>query len=404
MMLINGVLELHEQLDQELLNFITTIQNQESSTVTVLENFVELLLSSLNTCIAKIGLNTAAIANYESNSFYTDKDVYTLANISQVFYQQHEDNKDVYEAMLEAEQNLKDAAQERETQGIGVWDRRIDIEEILCTCAKRGVKSVEEINQNIKLIRDFYESKIKAFIPQNIDNKSVLEMFDILQKANFISEKVRKDNVAENREELRKKGYIPPDGFYIENQAHWEKVRFGNSVHSNMSYSGCEIIATYNALSALGNAASADTMISLIEGYEKTGAMFNGEFGVNSNAIADYFRKEGYVVDMIDSTDVNIINQLGSNNDVIIVTVYNDQNDISQMIHTVCITKTDEGKYVAHNIYKQENSGIYVSSDEKTTLEEAIQCIGSDPAIISTIGVKQALMGDFPKYKNTSWG
>lgn len=59
----NGVLELHEQLDQELLNLITEVQSHESSTVTALENSVELLLSSLNTCIAKIGLNTAAIAS-----------------------------------------------------------------------------------------------------------------------------------------------------------------------------------------------------------------------------------------------------------------------------------------------------------------------------------------------------
>ena len=114
----NGVLELHEQLDQELLNLITEVQSHESSTVTALENSVELLLSSLNTCIAKIGLNTAAIASYESNSFYTDKDVYALANISELFYQQHEDNKDVYDAICEAEQNLKDATEERETQGV----------------------------------------------------------------------------------------------------------------------------------------------------------------------------------------------------------------------------------------------------------------------------------------------
>ena len=114
----NGVLELHEQLDQELLNLITEVQSHESSTVTALENSVELLLSSLNTCIAKIGLNTAAIASYESNSFYADKDVYALANISELFYQQHEDNKDVYDAICEAEQNLKDAAEERETQGV----------------------------------------------------------------------------------------------------------------------------------------------------------------------------------------------------------------------------------------------------------------------------------------------
>jgi len=97
-------------LDQELLNFITTIQNQESSTVTALENSVDLLISSLNSCIAKVGLNQGTIANYESNSFYTDKDVYALANISELFYQ--------HDAICEAEQNLKDAAEERETQGV----------------------------------------------------------------------------------------------------------------------------------------------------------------------------------------------------------------------------------------------------------------------------------------------
>ena len=94
------------------MNFITTIQNQESSTVTALENSVDLLISSLNSCIAKVGLNQGTIANYESNGFYTDKDVYALANISELFYQQHEDNKDVYDAICEAEQNLKDAAEE----------------------------------------------------------------------------------------------------------------------------------------------------------------------------------------------------------------------------------------------------------------------------------------------------
>ena len=44
--------------------------------------------------------------------------MYALANISELFYQQHEDNKEVYDAICEAEQNLIDAAEERETQGV----------------------------------------------------------------------------------------------------------------------------------------------------------------------------------------------------------------------------------------------------------------------------------------------
>ena len=116
----NGVLELHEQIDQELSNFITSIQNYETDTVTALENSVDLLISSLNSCNEKIGLNKGAIASYTSNSFYTDKDAYALAYISELFYQQHEENKELYDKIVETEQGLKEAAEEREIQGI--WE------------------------------------------------------------------------------------------------------------------------------------------------------------------------------------------------------------------------------------------------------------------------------------------
>lgn len=68
--------------------------------------------------------------------------------------------------------------------------------------------------------------------------------------------------------QLMNAGYIPRRGKCIENQALWGKAQFGNSPNSNMSYSGCEIIATYNALSALGEPTSADTMVSLISRYD----------------------------------------------------------------------------------------------------------------------------------------
>ena len=116
----NGVLELHEQIDQELSNFITSIQNYETDTVTALENSVDLLISSLNSCNEKIGLNKGAIASYTSNSFYTDKGAYALAYISELFYQQHEENKELYDKIVETEQGLKEAAEEREIQGI--WE------------------------------------------------------------------------------------------------------------------------------------------------------------------------------------------------------------------------------------------------------------------------------------------
>lgn len=114
----NGIIELHEQLDQELLNFIETIQTQESTTVTIIENTVDLMVDSIKNCLGKIGTSKTAITTYTSNSFYTDIDVYTLAYLSEYFYQQHTVNQETYDAIWDVEQQLKDATEEREVQGV----------------------------------------------------------------------------------------------------------------------------------------------------------------------------------------------------------------------------------------------------------------------------------------------
>lgn len=143
-------------------------------------------------------------------------------------------------------------------------------------------------------------------------------------------------------------------------------------------------------------------MVSLISAFERDGAVVNGEFGIAPMAINDYFSKEGYQVDMTTSTDAADINKVGENSDVVIATVYNNKANILEEVHTVCITKTDDGKFVAHNTYNK-NGSIYKPTNEKATLEEAIQCIGSDPAVISVIGIKKQMIGNFPDNK-INWG
>ena len=67
----NGVFKIHQQLDQELMQLISSIETQESNAVKALENSTELLIKSLQTCIGKIGTSWTDINHYESNSFYT---------------------------------------------------------------------------------------------------------------------------------------------------------------------------------------------------------------------------------------------------------------------------------------------------------------------------------------------
>lgn len=229
----------------------------------------------------------------------------------------------------------------------------------------------------------------KGFIPRKVDNEAVLKSYDLMSAMCPISSKTIESNAAWNAKKLTQTDengesiYIPQAGFFIENQSQWGNVKFGCSPNSDMGYSGCEIIATYNALSALGEPTSANTMVNLISAYEKDGAALFGEFGTSPHAIENYMKNAGYQVQSTTSLDKEQINEIGENSDVIIATVYNDKKDITGQIHTVCITKTQEGNYVPHNIGKSK------SNNNISTLNDALKEISRDPQAINVIGVKK---------------
>lgn len=84
-----------------------------------------------------------------------------------------------------------------------------------------------------------------------------------------------------------------------------------------------------------------------------------------------------------------MINYIGNDFCAIIVTAYNNKNDITDMIHTVCITRRENGEYVIHNEYRKNTaSGIW--EENRTgmfTLADAIAKIGRDSAAICIIGI-----------------
>ena len=134
------VLAIHEQMDRELSDLIDDIEAQESLTVKALENSVGLLLENLETCIGKIRTGKTDISSYKSGSFYADRDVCTLAGLSQIFYQQHEENREAYNRIWETEQELRDAAEAREVEGI--WETvegaALIVTGVLCIAATGG--------------------------------------------------------------------------------------------------------------------------------------------------------------------------------------------------------------------------------------------------------------------------
>ena len=114
----NGVFDIHEQMDSDLIKLVSNVNSYERENVVRLENSVELLLENLQSCLSKIGLSQGAIESYETGSFITGKDAGTLNTGIKIFEDLHEKNKEAYDEIYETEQKIKDEAEKRKTQGI----------------------------------------------------------------------------------------------------------------------------------------------------------------------------------------------------------------------------------------------------------------------------------------------
>ena len=114
----NGVFDIHEQMDSDLIKLVSNVNSYERENVVRLENSVELLLENLQLCLSKIGLSQGAIESYETGSFITGKDAGTLNTGIKIFGDLHEKNKEAYDEIYETEQKIKDEAEKRKTQGI----------------------------------------------------------------------------------------------------------------------------------------------------------------------------------------------------------------------------------------------------------------------------------------------
>lgn len=227
----------------------------------------------------------------------------------------------------------------------------------------------------------------KAYIPQHISNETVLKAYDLLSRISKVSSKVRKKNREINCRALAE-GNIFKAGHFIENQNDWGDIQFGSGKHHNMRYSGCEIIAVYNALLDLGKELSSEDMAELIGAFEEKGAALKGEFGVTPHAIRDYLKNSGFDVSVTSSNDETSICELGRKSHTVIATVYNNKDNIMEEIHTVCITKKD-GVYAVHNDYTRDGKKPpgYKERGGYGTLQEAIDSIGRAAKSIYVIGI-----------------
>ena len=197
-------------------------------------------------------------------------------------------------------------------------------------------------------------SFFKSFIPQKISNDTALSFFEFLRKGNHFS-----NNFPENLEHNIKnfeyhKEQIRKDNGYIEDQPYYSDMKYGNKT---MSYCGCEIISVFNALNFLTKKKDIN-LPEIINDFEKDGIVLNGIFGTAPKAIEEYLKNKNYLT--VSSTNENEFDEIGKMANCLILTYYNDENNIMEEVHSVNIIK-ENGKYYVHNCGRNKHKIPYMS-------------------------------------------
>ena len=181
---------------------------------------------------------------------------------------------------------------------------------------------------------------LKSFLQKNVPNEIVLNFFEYLKT---LQKKEYPTHLSENRKGFKNHlSTIKANNGYIEDQRNYKDMSYGDYT---LSYNGCELIAIYNALYELTKKNDTD-FAQIIDIHEKNGILINGVFGTSMKTIEQYFIKNGFPTKS--SSIKDDYEQIAKNSDVLILTIYNNKDDIMAQIHTIAITKKN-GKYFVHN-------------------------------------------------------
>ncbi len=127
----------------------------------------------------------------------------------------------------------------------------------------------------------------------------------------------------------------------------------------------CEVIAVYNALLSLSEPESRPDFARLLRIFETRGISLWGYFGTSFGAVLSYFKKSPYEMRCFRGRQITAeLLQAAAKEGfgTCVMMAENKAGDLKEMVHTICISKESEGKWMAHNDY--EGSKSYESLEE----------------------------------------
>ena len=167
---------------------------------------------------------------------------------------------------------------------------------------------------------------------------------------------------------------------YIENQPELSDIPFGTHPKSNLASSGCEIIAAYNYCLYKGRTCS---LAGLIRYFELHGASLRGAFGLEPRSLYRFLRRHFPKLRYCYGRKAENAVYAGTP-EAAVVTVQNDRENLFAMIHTVCITKEEQG-YVIHNGGRKNREGAWSPSEGYRTFRDAVAHITESPRLLAVI-------------------
>ena len=218
---------------------------------------------------------------------------------------------------------------------------------------------------------------LKSLLQKKVPNSLLLSAIQFIRK---LTPHDYPGNYENNIQKFEKhKERIKRNKGYIEDQYNYWDLKYGSKT---IEFSGCEIIAAYNALYDLTGEENRN-FPEMIDYFEKDGILLYGTLGTAPQAVEEYINKLGF--ETIHSTNKEEYLQIQNSCDAFLLTKYNNIEDITQAIHTISISKKD-GKFYTHN-----NGSIGIRTKYNSILDLINKIDGGRAKDIVLIGIKKKI-------------
>ena len=216
-----------------------------------------------------------------------------------------------------------------------------------------------------------------------VNDKVTLFTFRFTAAMNFISKKKNELHYEHNLTAWR--AYVKSHGTdrFIEHQNDMTDVFYGaalpfltKALYKQGYQQGipaaanaCEVIAVYNVTKALNKEHAPIDFPELLQRFEKKGACLAGNIGTSPKSLLQYLQKNGYDAKLVAAGKMNelAVDTFSGQYEAFIYTAFNDKNDITKEVHTIAITRGEDGKYYMHNAGTRYKGVGYASLYEAMT-------------------------------------